>query len=188
MMNARPAEEEYPVKHSSRTVAALFTALALTAAGCGSDDDSTAAPSTTENGDDSGSSTGSSSDLNIVAVDFAAGSATITNNGGQDVDLVGHQLCNRPTYVNLPDQTLAPGESIDVALGGLTQDGGEVGLYTSGNFGSSDDIVDYVTWGSGGGRLSVAEDAGEWSGAPAEASGDKLQLNGASGVGESWGS
>ena len=39
----------------------------------------------------------------------------------------------------------------------------KVGLYTDGNFGSSSDMADYVAWGDGGGRESVAVGAGLWA-------------------------
>lgn len=196
------------MKHNSRTIVALALAiaLALIAAACGSDGESTStvtepnttgdsttttvssdssAPTTVSN--DTSAPAASTSGLEVIAVDFVGGNATVANSGSEAVELSGHQLCNRPTYVALPDQTLGPGETIDVSIGGLTQDGGEVALYTSADFGSSDALVDYVTWGSGGGRLSVAEEAGQWSGSPATAEGDSLTLIGASGTADGWG-
>ena len=184
------------MKHNTRMIISLGVALALIAAACGSDSESsssvtepnaTSDSATTTSSSASSAPAASSSGVEVVAVDFAAGIATITNNGSEAVDLAGHQLCNRPTYVALPNQALGPGETIDVSIGGLTQDGGEVGLYTSSDFGSSDALVDYVTWGSGGGRLSVAEEAGQWSGSPATADGDLLMLIGASGTADGWG-
>lgn len=184
------------MKHRSRIIVALTVTLALIAAACGSDSESSSSvtePNATSDSTTTTSSSGSSapaassSGVEVIAVDFVAGIATVANNGTETVDLAGHQLCNRPTYVALPNQTLGPGETIDVSIGGLTQDGGEVGLYTSGDFGSSDALVDYVTWGSGGGRLSVAEEAGQWSGSPATAEGDSLMLIGPSGTADGWG-
>lgn len=116
------------------------------------------------------------SELRVTEVDFVAGVATITNIGDESVDLAGHWLCNRPAYVELPGQPLDAGETIEVSIGGLTQGGGEVGLYTSDSFGNADDLLDYVTWGSGGGRLSVAETAGLWVGEPVTADGEALSL------------
>ncbi len=175
------------MKKNPRNLLIVVLLLALVAAACGSDDDSTAtiveeseaADTTTVAPDiESSSPVTAGSELRVTEVDFLAGVATITNSGQESVDLTGHWLCNRPAYVELPGQALAAGEAIEVSIGGLTQDGGEVGLYTSGNFGNADDLVDYVTWGSGGGRLSVAEAAGLWVGEPVTADGDALSLLG----------
>ena len=89
---------------------------------------------------------------------------TITNNTDAEVSLEGWWLCNRPDYAPLSG-TLAAGESVDVssgALGGLGVDGGEIGLHTERSFGDSGAMFDYVSWGSGGGRESVAVGAGLW--------------------------
>ena len=186
------------MKPKSRTLLTLIVALAFIAVACGSDDDSDSGsdlPATSEpttnvddsSADDSGSTSGSASALRVTEVDFAAGVATISNTSTDAIDLTGHWLCNRPAYVELPGQSLAAGETLEVSLGGVTQGGGEVGLYTSGSFGSSDDMVDYVTWGSGGGRLSVAEGAGLWSGDSAAAGDETLSLQGDGGAAASWG-
>ena len=89
---------------------------------------------------------------------------TITNNTDAEISLEGWWLCNRPDYAPLSG-TLAAGESVDVssgALGGLGVDGGEIGLYLESSFGDSSAMFDYVAWGSGGGRESVAVGAGLW--------------------------
>ncbi len=175
------------MKNSPRKLLIVVLLLALVAAACGSDDDSTstiveeseASESTTVAPDvESSLAVTAGSELRVTEVDFVTGVAAITNTGDESVDLTGHWLCNRPAYVELPDQALAAGETIEVSIGGLSQDGGEVGLYTSDSFGSADDLLDYVTWGSGGGRLSVAEAAGLWVGQPLTADGDALSLLG----------
>jgi hypothetical protein len=100
-------------------------------------------------------------------------------------------LCNRPSYAPLSG-SLAPGESVEVSaadLGGLSAGSGEVGLYSSRAFGDSSAMTDYVAWGSGGGRESVAVDAGLW-GAGDAAPGDGagvIRSDSASGA-ASWGS
>ena len=99
--------------------------------------------------------------LEITQIAFGA-QVTITNNGAETVEIEGMWLCNRPSYLPLRG-SLGPGEAITVdasGLGGLGQDGGEVGLYRSRNFNAAADMVDYVAWGTGGGRTDVAEDAG----------------------------
>lgn len=90
---------------------------------------------------------------------------TITNNTDQEVSLDGMWLCNRPTYFGLSG-SLAPGESIEIAaddLRGIAAGGGEVGFYASRSFGDSSAMTDYVAWGGGGGRESVAVEAGLWT-------------------------
>lgn len=107
---------------------------------------------------------------------------TLINVGSGTGDIAGHWLCQRPSYFQLPSVDLAPGEFVVVTSGGSTDpevvgakatiDGsfgrinvasGEVGLYSAADFGNSEEIVDYVEWGSGGhGRSSVAVGAGIW--------------------------
>lgn len=103
--------------------------------------------------------------LVIAAVDFDAGFILIRNDGDEEYDLTGHWLCNRPAYVELPAEALAPGRIIEVETGslGVRADDGELGIYTSRDFGSADAIVRYVEWGSSGhGRSDTAVAAGVW--------------------------
>ena len=110
----------------------------------------------------------------------------ITNTGDQPYDLSGHWICQRPTYAELPSEVLEPGATYDASLGGFSADGGEVAVYTSNSFGSSDDIVSYVGWGSGGGRQGVAEGAGIWSGGTVRPAGDAITLSGEPGNAGGW--
>lgn len=106
------------------------------------------------------------SPLVIVAIDFEAGTILIRNDGAADYDLAGHFLCNRPAYAPLPAEVLASGEiiEVDTSVVGLSASGGELGLYTSADFGNADDIIRYVQWGSEPhGRTSVAVEAGVWA-------------------------
>jgi hypothetical protein len=179
---------QHMVKRPRRASALLSALLAFTliAAACGGDDDD-ATTSEPDPADTAGSEVIPADEgLAVTAVDLATGVVTITNTGAGELDLSGHQLCNRPTYVALPAETLAPGGSIEVTLGGLSADGGEVGLYTSADFGSSDDMISYVTWGSGGGRLSVAEASGSWAGDPIADPGATLTLTGEAGGAAGW--
>lgn len=119
----------------------------------------------------------------IASVTFGAPMVTIYNIGDEGGSLAGHWLCQRPSYVELPDITLEPGEGVAISLGGnvflpppglktgdgvfnvgaLSASSGELALYSSNNFGSSDDIVSYVEWGTADhGRSSVAVGAGIW--------------------------
>ncbi len=108
----------------------------------------------------------------------------VTNLGSSSVDLGDYWLCQRPSYSQIPSYTVEPGQNVAITftdvpapdviaidgtvtlgdgLGGITVDGGELGLYGSSDFGSSAAIVDYVEWGSGDrGRESVAVEAGIW--------------------------
>ena len=122
----------------------------------------------------------------ITQVVFGDGGyVVITNVGGAPGSIGGYALCQRPSYFTLPDIELAPFESVWVAAGDGTaltatsavavipafgslssfnQDDGEMGLYTSPDFGSADAMVSYVEWGSSGhGRSSVAVEAGLWA-------------------------
>ena len=153
--------------------------LALVAAACGDSDDGDDAETPTTTTTEATAETaapepditeappavsGSPSDLAITEVVFGD-HVTITNLGDAPVSVEGLWLCNRPSYTPLPTAQIAPGESLDIAAGdldGLQEGNGEVALYTSNNFGDSGSIIDYVTWGQGGGRLSVAADAGIW--------------------------
>ena len=173
-------------------------ALTLTIAACGGsntdtaegDTTTTTAETTTQpaptDDDGDGDPEPSTNGLTITAVDITTGMVTITNNGSDDVDLTGYQLCNRPTYVPVSAEVLAPGATLEVALGAMGAEGGEAALYTSQSFGSASDMVSYVTWGSGGGRLSVAEEAGLWSGEPIADPGDGVELNGDPTSADGW--
>jgi hypothetical protein len=119
----------------------------------------------------------------ITTVSFASPMVVITNVGTESGNLGGHWICQRPSYQEIPDVELAPGESVAISLGGdgfappagaLTIEGaldlgaiaagsGEIGLYSSNSFGSADAIVSYVEWGnSGHGRSATAVEAGAW--------------------------
>lgn len=138
-------------------------------AACGGSADSTTQAPTDTTGTASAttSAPGSAgSPLVITSVDFDTGMIVITNMGDSDYDLTGHQLCNRPTYVELPAETLAAGATIEVPTAdlGLSPDSGEVGLYTARDFGNPDAIIRYVQWGEGDhGRSATAVEAGVWT-------------------------
>ena len=92
------------------------------------------------------------------------------NAGEEAVDVSTYQVCNRPAYApvgNLPivsgELTIAPGGFLVVEWDALAGDQAELGLYTEGAFSSADALVDYLEWGAaGGGRESVAVEAGLW--------------------------
>ena len=126
-----------------------------------------------------------------VELNGAAGAGTLRNVSSAQVSLDGYWLCQLPNYSPLPNVTLAPGEELEVrlgsgddapglhfagtALGSFNAGGGEIALYRDSSFGSSDSIVAYAAWGSGGGRGDVARAAGIWGAENVQASqGDTL--------------
>ncbi len=152
--------------------------------------DSTAGATTTQPSEDTTTTaalTGSDGAQFVVSnVTFGASPMVVITNVGSDTgSLAGHFLCQRPSYAGLPDVEVPAGGTIafslggdnfappadaiaaeeQLDLGGLSNGGGEIGLYTSSNFGSSDDIISYVEWGSGDhGRSATAIAAGIWNG------------------------
>ncbi len=136
----------------------------------------------------------------------------VTNVGGNPIELSDHWLCQRPGYKQLPEFELQPGDTVGIGLGDVapddlvslvatfdlaravgpvTRDGGELGLYTDAVFDDPNSIVDYVEWGSPDhGRSSVAVEAGIWTaGAFVEVPSEALSISssGAAGAGfEDW--
>lgn len=187
-----------------RWLLALLALVAMTAAACGDSDDSDSEPAAEADGgdeaaggDDGGDEADGGGDeaggdgpaargvLQVTEIRFENSSGTLTNTGDEPIDLAGHWLCNRPTYVELSG-VLEPGESMDVGLAGMTPDGGELAVYSSQNFSSAADMVTYVHWAGGGGRADTAAAAGLWSGDPATAGADGLALTGDPGSAGGW--
>lgn len=168
-----------------RTLFALLLSLALIGAACGSNGDSTSTLAT----ESSAGSTGELSlagDLQVTSVDFATGVAVVTNLGTGNFDLKGHWICNRPAYAELPGDVLQPGEFVEVSLDGFSPDAGEVAVYSSDRFGDKEALLAYVGWGSGGGRQSIAVEAGIWSGEPVAPGGNEIVLTGSPGSADGW--
>ena len=165
---------------------AVIGALSLLVAACGDDggddessgattaapDDATSttttAPATTVPPPESGEKL---EDLQLNVVEFGEdGFVEIINTGGDAVTLAGIFICEFPDYADLGDvadvATLGGGETLRVAadvLGGVSIDDGEAALYDGDDFASSDAMLSYVQWGSGGHeRASVAVPAGLW--------------------------
>lgn len=129
----------------------VIVASALVAGACGSDTTS----------DTGVVALGGPEDLAITEIVFDD-HFTITNLGSVPVSVEGLWLCNRPNYVPLATAVIAPGESIEISDLVTASSGGEVALYKSNSFGDPEALIDYVGWGSGGGRASVAAGAGLW--------------------------
>jgi len=103
----------------------------------------------------------------------------VINTGPQAGTIHGHWIAIHPFYLELPSTIVEVGQTVRVSLDPdadpgvvvgaagllpvLVAPGGEVGLYSSGNFGDPNSIVDYLEWGSGGHfRSTVAIAAGVW--------------------------
>jgi len=114
---------------------------------------------------------------NVVFGDL--GSIEVGNLGPDAGDLTGHWLAVDPFYLELPSTVLTAGKSVVVSmdvdadpdlvvtaaglLPPLDATSGEVGLYTSGDFGDPAAMVDYLVWGSTNQvRYPVAVAAGQW--------------------------
>lgn len=191
------------MRFRSMTFMAVLAAVVLLAAACGGGDDSDgSAEPAASNSDGSAESTSSTTTaaipeggasvegIQLSAVVFGdAGHVTVTNTSAVEVNLDGLWLCNRPAYTPLTG-SLAPDASIEIPateMGGLSADGGEAGLYSSRSFDSSEAMIDYVAWGSGGGRAGVAVDAGLWpEGVTVSPTAELIELFGAPGDPEAW--
>ncbi|MFB3099003.1 MAG: hypothetical protein ACE1ZX_03075 [Acidimicrobiia bacterium] len=103
----------------------------------------------------------------------------VINTGPQAGNIHGHWIAIHPFYLELPSTIVEVGQTVRVSLDPdadlgvvvgaagllpvLVAPSGEVGLYSSGNFGDPNSIVDYLEWGSGGHfRSTVAIAAGVW--------------------------
>lgn len=119
--------------------------------------------------------------LVISEIDLVANKVEIVNTGASTVSLASYVWCNRwtgnPVYPAVDAATIVAAQSTSTSLslpaggvltfllpaGFVTDLSGEVGLYSSGNFGSSTAIVDYVSWGGAStGRDNVAQAKGIW--------------------------
>jgi len=103
----------------------------------------------------------------------------LVNTGPQAGNVHGLWIAIHPFYLELPPSIVEVGQAVVITLGPETGDDvlveaagllpvlaapdGEIALYSNGNFGDPDAIVDYLEWGSGGHfRSTVAEAAGIW--------------------------
>lgn len=145
-----PAVSELPT--TSTTVAISTTAVSTSTA-------ATVSTSTSEVQIE-----GTIGDLAVTEVVFD-NHMTVTNTGEGSVSTDGVWLCNRPFYTPMPAVVLGPGESIELDIGDLGNMpalGGEAALYSSNDFEDPNSMLDYVTWGRGGGRIRAAVEAGLW--------------------------
>lgn len=113
--------------------------------------------------------------LRITQVDPNTNEITLTNYGSA-MDYSMYRLCSLFDYdplassdVTIVDGSfnLGMGESVTFTWmsGGMSASGADLGLYLpSGSFGSADNMIDFVQWGSAGnGREAVADAAGIWT-------------------------
>jgi hypothetical protein len=113
------------------------------------------------------------------------GSIVLRNLSDAAVTMEGWFICQRPSYWPIPTTTVEPGAEVtlhagagtddasnlfaDGGFGSLSGGSGEVGLYDSSSFGSSDSIVSFVAWNGSSGRTSEAQGAGIWGSDSVEA-------------------
>jgi len=116
-------------------------------------------------------STALAQDVRINEVNLSGGWIELHNAGEEAVDVSAYQFCNRPAYAAVGDlevvsgeMTIEPGGFLVLNWDAIAGDTAELGLYTSASFSSADAMVDYLAWGgAGGGRESVAAEAGLWA-------------------------
>ena len=96
------------------------------------------------------------------------GTVVLRNLAGVAITMEGWFICQRPIYWAIPSTTLQPGAEVTLHAGAGTNDAsnffasggfgslaggqGEIALYDSANFGSSESIVSFVAWNGGSGR------------------------------------
>ena len=106
------------------------------------------------------------------------GTVVMRNLSGAAITLAGWFVCQRPLYWPIPTTTIAPGAEVTLHAGAGTNDAsnlfasggfgslsgsrGEIGIYDSASFGSSDSIISFVAWNGSSGRVSEAQGAGIW--------------------------
>ena len=120
-------------------------------------------------------------DLVLSEIDLLGNKVELVNLGNTTVDISSYWWCNRvngsPFYSTVAsastiDASLSTATSFAIGTGEilvldltssfLPDSNGELGLYNTNIFTSSDAIVDYVLWGANGIRDSVAAAAGIW--------------------------
>ena len=160
--------------------------LALLFAGCGGDDsDESGEPAEPQATETTPTSSTTSTtvpipqdavalgELQIVGVQFGdSGFVRIQNRGSADANVNGIYICQYPHYTDLGTEVtgglIDAGATVEVpasAVGGLSAVGGEAALYANNSdFGSPDNILAYVQWGTGGARAEVATAANIWAG------------------------
>ncbi len=110
----------------------------------------------------------------VISEIISPNQAELQNLGSDTVNIDQYWLCNRPAYERIGSLSavcgtfnLAPGAFVVVNSNQvqMPREGGELGIYRSGDFGNENEIEDYVIWGNRGGatRESVAIRAGIWT-------------------------
>ena len=107
----------------------------------------------------------------INEFDPSTGTVELKNTGTSGVNVGSYRLCSFPTYTTVNNLTLEsgaymlmPGDILAVSGHSMGQADDELGLYITGAWSSSADILDYVEWGtSNHQRSTVAQGAGIWT-------------------------
>lgn len=142
---------------------------------------------------------GSVDDVRINEIHEGDQWVELLNTGSEAVDISELWLCVRPEYSQIADlnvlsgnTTIPAGDYLVVEWDAIQSETGEVGLYETDAFESTDALLDYVQYGAvGQGRASVAVEAGLWGEGTyvtAAAEGQTLAfLGGGSTPAENWG-
>jgi len=157
--------------------------LALLLAGCGGDDSDESVESQPTETAPTTSTTSTTvpipqdavalGDLVITGVQFGDGGfVRVQNRGNTEANVNGIYICQFPQYTDLGTEVtgavIDAGATVEIpasAVGGLNSAGGEAALYANNSdFGSPDNILAYVQWGTGGARAEVATAANIWAG------------------------
>jgi len=108
----------------------------------------------------------------VISEILPTGTVELKNIGNQTVDVGSYWLCDFPAYERLQnlnvicgDLVMEPGSLLAIDnFDTIDEADGELGLNVNSGFGSANNIIDYVEWGSTGhGRSNVAVSAGIWT-------------------------
>lgn len=129
----------------------------------------------------------------------------IVNVGAVPFAPQGWQICAPFTYAAIPNVTFLPGRPVRLHIGASGQDtatdlffagfrtlakADTFLIYRSSNFGNSNDIIDFVSWGGGTARIAQAVQVKQWDAATATVAlppeGGTLAWSGAGDAASSW--
>ncbi|GAA4900598.1 hypothetical protein GCM10023311_27800 [Flaviramulus aquimarinus] len=113
----------------------------------------------------------SNAQIRIKMLDPTNNTVVIHNYGGSTINISSYWFCNFPAYASISSMTvnsgstnLASGEEVNITSSiNFDASDGEFGLYTTNASGFTNDMIDYLQWGSfGHQREPVANAANIW--------------------------